>query len=274
MADRALLGRRVLEQHMTLQALLWDVDGTIIDSEELHRQAFNQAFALAGLDWFWDREEYGRLLGVAGGRERIRHFLETRGEATGGATQGDLDVMKLHRRKTALYAVLLEGGAATLRPGVARLMREAEQRGLRQAIVTTTSLENVHTLQDTLLKDVVGIWDAVLTGESVLSKKPAPDIYLLALEHLGLRDSDCLAIEDSGLGLTAARLAGVPTLVTTSQYTGDDDFCGALAIFDHLGDPDLACHKIFGPPFTEVCVNVEHLLAWHAHRRPTVDRNA
>jgi HAD superfamily hydrolase (TIGR01509 family) len=249
---------------MALQALLWDVDGTMVDSEELHRQAFNQAFAQAGLAWRWDREEYGRLLAVAGGKERIQHSLALRTKTEERGVDAGLDVAELHRQKTELYAGLLTSGAARLRPGVARLMREAEQRGLRQAIVTTTSLNNVRTLRDTLLKDVVETWDAVLTGESVLFKKPAPDVYLTALEHLGLRASDCLALEDSGLGVAAARLAGVPTLVTRSQYTEDDDFCGALAIFDHLGEPDLPCHKLFGPPFVGICVNVEHLLVWHA----------
>ncbi|MBU1230634.1 MAG: HAD-IA family hydrolase [Proteobacteria bacterium] len=252
---------------MTLQALLWDVDGTIVDSEELHRQAFNLAFAQAGLPWRWDREEYGRLLGVAGGRERIRHFLATGGGAEAGSGRAGLDVAGLHRRKTALYAGLLESGAAGLRPGVARLMREAEACGLRQAIVTTTSLPNVRTLLDTLLCGVVRSWDALFTGESVLAKKPAPDIYVLALEQLGLRASDCLALEDSGLGLCAARLAGVPTLVTRSQYTGGDDFCGALAIFDHLGEPGLPCRRLFGPPFNAACVDLGHLRTWHGQPR-------
>jgi HAD superfamily hydrolase (TIGR01509 family) len=246
---------------MTLQALFWDVDGTMVDSEELHRQAFNQAFAQAGLAWRWDREDYGRLLAVAGGKERIRHFIETRGAAEEGGA--GLDMMELHKQKTAIFARLLGSGAATLRPGVARLMREAEQHGLRQAIVTTTSLSNVRVLQETLLKGVVKTWDVVLTGKSVLSKKPAPDIYLLALESLGLRAGDCLALEDSGLGVSAARLAGVPTLVTRSQYTEHDEFCGALAIFDHLGEPGLPCHKLFGPPFAGVYVDVEHLEMWH-----------
>ncbi len=249
---------------MTLQALLWDVDGTMVDSEELHRRAFNLAFAEAGLSWRWDREEYGRLLAVAGGKERIRHYAKARTEADGRDARPD--VAALHRRKTVLFGGLLEeDGAATLRPGVARLMREAAARGLRQGIVTTTSQANVRALRDTLLKDVIETWDAVLTGDSVLFKKPAPDVYLMALEFLGIRASDCLAIEDSGLGVAAARLAGVPTLVTCNQYTEHDDFCGALAIFDHLGESDIPCHKLFGPPFAGVCVDVEHLETWHAH---------
>ncbi|MDQ7835647.1 MAG: HAD-IA family hydrolase [Humidesulfovibrio sp.] len=250
---------------MALRALLWDVDGTMVDSEELHRRAFNLAFAEAGLDWSWSREEYARLLAVAGGKERMRHFADARMKA--GISEAMPDIAALHRSKTSFYTRLLDEGAAPLRPGVARLMREASACGLRQAIVTTTSLANVRALQARLLSGVLESWDVEVTGESVLSKKPAPDAYLLALEQLGLRASDCLALEDSGLGISSARLAGVPTLVTRSQYTTDDDFCGALAILDHLGEPELPCHKLFGPPMTGDYVNLELLEQWHMHLR-------
>jgi HAD superfamily hydrolase (TIGR01509 family) len=236
---------------MPLGALLWDVDGTLVDSEDLHRQAFNQAFAQAGLGLRWDRREYGRLLAVAGGLERIRHALASRPDLC--ARAAGLDLAALHRRKTEIFGALL-AGAGVLRPGVARLLREAGEAGLRQAIVTTTSAANVAILLETHLHDVGARFAAIVSGEDVAAKKPAPHAHLLALARLGLDARDCLALEDSENGLAAARAAGLPTLVTWNAYTKDDDFCGALVVLDHLGEPDQPCSRRCGPRLSGPCV--------------------
>lgn len=245
---------------MPLGALLWDMDGTLVDSEELHRLAFNQAFAQAGLELRWGRREYRDLLAVAGGRERIRHALAARPDLCAQAAR--LDLAALHRRKTRIFGALL-AGATTLRPGVARLLRQAEAAGLRQAIVTTTSAANVDILLGTHLRAVGVRFAAMVTGEDVAAKKPAPHAHLLALARLGLESDDCLALEDSGNGLAAARAAGIPTLVTWNAYTEEDDFCGALGVLDHLGEPGKPCRQRSGSPLGGPCVNLEDLRAWH-----------
>ncbi len=196
---------------------------------------------------------------MTGGRERIRHYIERFHPGCAGR----IDVAALHRHKTALYGQMARG-ALRLRPGVVRLLREAHGAGLRQAIVTTTSRSNVETLLAPLLPDWQEIFSAFATGEDVRRKKPAPDLYLIALERLRLDPGDCLAIEDSALGLRAARGAGVPVVITFSSYTMGEDFTGALAVLDHLGEPGTPCRRLDGPPPVAGFVTLEDLLRWHA----------
>ncbi len=223
----------------TLQALLFDVDGTLADTERTgHLPAFNEAFAATGLDWRWSPELYAELLAVSGGRERIVEYLRAhRPDVALDAETEDL-VARLHAEKNRRYAAAMADGRIPVRPGVTRLLEEAAAEGLRLAIVTTTSPENV----DALLAHGLGAgagdrFEALVAGDAVAAKKPAPDAYLLALELLRLDPRDCLAVEDSGNGLQAALAAGVPTLVTVSEFAAQDDFSGAAAVVDGLGEP-------------------------------------
>jgi len=184
---------------MELKALIWDVDGTLIDNEELHRAAFNQAFAEAGLDWRWNRRTYARLLAVSGGKERLAEFVQTDAPPL---PAGDCLLARLHARKTDIYNQLLAQGDIQLRPGVARLLAEAQDAGLTLAIATTTSPANVRTLVSRFLGRIR--WTVVAAGDVVARKKPAADVYRLVLEQLGLAPGHCLAVEDSFNGLTAA----------------------------------------------------------------------
>ena len=227
---------------MPLRALIWDVDGTLAETEEGHRHAFNAAFAEAGLDWHWDEARYARLLDVTGGKERIRHFITT----TSGTPALDDDAIRsLHAAKTRRYVATVQSGAVVLRPGVARLLSEARAAGLHLAIATTTSLENVDALlHATLGADGPALFEVIGAGDMVPRKKPAPDIYRLALDRLGLAAGECIAFEDTPNGLHAACGAGIPTVVTTSLYGGTDGFEGALMVLDGLGDP---CRVLSGP---------------------------
>lgn len=247
-----------------LRALIWDVDGTLVESEELHREAFNAAFAAAGLAWRWDRGRYGRLLAVAGGKERILHFVRSAGLPQAGRPGLEELVRGLHAHKTALYHGLLAAGRARLRPGVARLLGEAAQAGVALAIATTTSAVNVQALLDAAPGAAAVAWAAVAAGDEARSKKPAPDVYHLALERLGLAPGSCLAIEDSANGVRAACAAGIPVLAATSAYTGDDDFTGAVAVLDCLGEPDLPCRALSGPAPERGFVDLAQLGAWRA----------
>ncbi len=212
-----------------LRALIFDVDGTLAETEELHRRAFNEAFAAASIDWAWDQALYARLLDVTGGKERIAHYIA----AYGG--QPPLDpgaIAALHVDKTARYTRLVDAGDIELRPGVAALLRDAREAGLKLAIATTTSRPNI----DALLRATLGTqpFDVIAAGDEVPAKKPAPDVYLLALARLGLPAADCIAIEDTLNGLRSAQAAGLACIVTTSAYGGKGPFPGATRVVPSL----------------------------------------
>lgn len=204
-----------------LQALIWDVDGTIAETErDGHRIAFNTVFEEFDLPWRWDVEHYGRLLHVTGGRERLLHDFEQRQLAQPQpGTERDLFAWVLHQRKNRVYAELVASGAIQARPGVLRLMRQVRQAGLRQAIATTTSRSNVEALLCQLLgAQWRELFDVVVCGEDVERKKPDPQAYRLALARLGVPAGAALAIEDAEPGLRAALAADVPVLLTPSVY--------------------------------------------------------
>ncbi|MFP4079125.1 MAG: HAD family hydrolase [Ectothiorhodospira sp.] len=233
----------------SLEALIWDVDGTLADTERHgHREAFNAAFRDAGLDWHWSEALYGELLEVTGGKERIRHFMRQHRPEFSPPGDPDRFVAHLHTRKTAHFVSLLERGHIPLRPGVERVLHQAREAGLRLAIATTTSPANVETLLEANLGQQALDWFHVIgAGDVVPHKKPAPDIYRYVLDHLGLPPEACLAIEDSRQGLAAARQAGLPTLVTVNGYTAEDPLEGALAVLDRLGTPERPCRALRGP---------------------------
>jgi HAD superfamily hydrolase (TIGR01509 family) len=220
-----------------LQALIFDVDGTLADTErDGHRVAFNAAFEEAGMPWHWDVPLYGELLAVTGGKERMRFYAERHDPAFLAAPDADERIKALHAAKTRHYVAMLEGGEIPLRPGVARLIEEARAVALRLAIATTTTPENVTTLLSaSLAPDAVSWFEVIGAGDIVPKKKPAPDIYFWVLERLGLPAEACLAVEDSANGLKASLAADLPTVITTSIYTVEEDFTGALSV-----QPDLA----------------------------------
>ena len=211
---------------MTLQALIFDVDGTLAETEEAHRAAFNQTFAEWGLDWNWSMDDYRILLKTTGGKERMRAHQQTLPDGARRLT--DDEIAKLHVEKTATYGAILASGALTLRPGVAELITAARARGLKVAVATTTNTPNVEALcQCCWGKPALEVFDHVAAGDMVKQKKPAPDVFLLALEQLGLPADACIAFEDSRNGVLSAKGANLRTLVTPSAYTDRDDFSDA-----------------------------------------------
>ena len=222
---------------MTIKAIIFDVDGTLADTEDAHRIAFNQAFAENNLDWNWDVELYGKLLKVTGGKERIRYFVES--FLSDFAKPADYEgfVKKLHVVKTAHYTAMLRDGLISLRPGIKQLIADAYQAGITLAIATTTTAENVSALLEIGLgKDWEKYFAANGCGDVVPNKKPAPDIYHWVLRELKLSPGECIAIEDSGNGLRSALAAGIKTYITVNPYTCTQDFSGAAAVFDDLRD--------------------------------------
>ena len=213
-------------------ALIFDVDGTLAETEEVHRQAFNDAFVKAGIDWHWGRTIYKELLQVAGGKERIRAFDWMR---RGPLSLSDGEIAELHRIKTGRHLELIGQGACSLRPGVAALLAAAHGRGQRLAIATTTSRANIDALLTTAIGgDWTEMFQAVVAGDEVPSKKPAPDVYLEVLRQLDLPAAECLALEDSFNGLQSAAQAGIAVIVTRSIYFRDEDFSDAIAVVEEL----------------------------------------
>lgn len=219
-----------------LEALIFDVDGTLAETErDGHRPAFNAAFAEAGLDWHWDAALYGDLLQVTGGKERIRLFCARHAPEFLQQANVEARIRELHAAKTRHYLELCATGIP-LRSGVEPLLREAHAAGLRLAIATTTTPENITAL---LAPDLLALFEKVGAGDTVAKKKPAPDIYLWVLAQLDLPAAACLAIEDSANGLRSALGAGLPTLITEAQYTRGENFSGALGVLPDLADMDL-----------------------------------
>lgn len=243
-----------------LRALLFDVDGTLAETEEVHRQAFNAAFAAAGLDWVWSKDLYRELLGVTGGKERIRHYLDTQRPDFSGPDDMAAFIAGLHQAKTAIYTQTVASGGVPLRPGVRRLLEEARAAGLRLAIATTTTPDNVTALlQASLAPDAESWFEVIAAGSMVPKKKPAPDIYFHAMEYMGVEPAECLAFEDSENGLIAARAAGLKTLVTVSDYTQGHDFSGAALLLDQLGEPGHPFRVLAGEVNGAEYVNVDLL---------------
>jgi HAD superfamily hydrolase (TIGR01509 family) len=248
-----------------LKALIFDVDGTLADTErDGHRVAFNRAFVERGLDWHWDERLYGRLLQVAGGKERMAFYLERfRHDFSQEERTADL-IRQLHQAKTRHVTQLLSEGAIPLRPGVKRLLGEAREQGIRLAVATTTTPENVTALLEHALAPGSSDWfDVIAAGDMVPAKKPAPDVYLYALDELGLRAADCLAFEDSENGIRSSVGAGLTTIITVNGYTANHDFTGAALVLDHLGEPEAGFETLSGDNLGYSYVNIEMLRRLH-----------
>lgn len=247
-----------------LEALIFDVDGTLADTEAAHRAAFNEAFAEVRLGWYWDNAVYTRLLSVSGGKERIAHHwrMVEPDVANGTAMKDTID--RVHAIKTRIYESRVSGGQLPLRPGVLRLLREALASGLRLAIATTTTPANI----DALLRNPLGPdwrrhFAAIGDASTAPSKKPDPQVYQQVLASMGLSARNGIAFEDSANGLRAATAAGLQTLVTPTAYTVDQRFDDALLVLPHLGDVDQPLPAgVAG--MEQRWVTVDALRRWHA----------
>ncbi|MDU8928153.1 HAD-IA family hydrolase [Alisedimentitalea sp. MJ-SS2] len=211
---------------MSLEALIFDVDGTLAETEEAHRTAFNETFVAWELDWHWSQDDYRRLLKTTGGKERVKAFQKELPKAA--RRLSDNEVARYHAEKTEAYTGILARGELELRPGVAELIEAAKQAGLRVAVATTTNLPNVEALcQCCWGKPADAVFEVIAAGDQVQNKKPAPDVFQLALDRLGIAPDVGLAFEDSRNGVVSARATGLKVLVTPSAYTDMDDFSAA-----------------------------------------------
>ncbi len=219
-----------------IKAVFFDQDGVIIDTErDGHRVAFNETFKELGYDVYWDEEYYHELLQIAGGKERMKHHLHTRGFGKDVKPEDEDALMQsMHKRKTSLFIELIESGKLPLRPGIHRFMKEAMEAGLTLGVCTTSNERAAHAIAYNILKDVQ--FNFVLAGDIVSKKKPDPEIYNLALSKTGFKPEECLVIEDSRNGVLAAKAAGMHVVATTNGYTEKEDLSDADLIVTCLGD--------------------------------------
>ena len=238
---------------MAIKALIFDCDGVLVDTErDGHRVGFNKAFAEFGIDANWDVDLYARLLLVAGGKERMTAYFEEYGwpedkvaEHGGGEDGREALIKALHKRKTAIVSELVASGELPLRPGVARIVDEALSADVTLGVCTTSNPAFIDKVLDLFGEEVKEQFAFVHAGDIVSRKKPDPEIYELAKQSLKVGNGgpaayECVVIEDSRNGLLAATGAGLPTLITTSTYTIDEDFREAARVVDELGDkPDV-----------------------------------
>ncbi len=247
----------------SIAALIFDVDGTLADTEEMHRLAFNRAFAELGYGWEWSVSQYRELLLTAGGKERIRAYWQSLDPQAAARPEATQAIAAIHACKTRHYEASLREGALPLRPGVLRLLQEAQSADIPVAIATTTTPANL----DALLAPKLGAdWKrhfaVVRDGHTDPIKKPAPDVYLSALRHLGIPGHAALAFEDTHNGLTAAAEAGIPVVVAPTAYSSGQDFSRALLVLPHLGDPDAPLDRPL-PVTGRRWVDLEFLEALH-----------
>lgn len=248
-------------------AMLWDVDGTLAETEHGHLAAFNQAFEALGVPWRWSDERYAGLLSVTGGRERLLHDMQSQGHAPGDPRQRQDLAERIHRLKNTLYAGIAAGGDLRLRPGVRDLLQDCLRAGVRLGIVTTTSRSNVAALLAAQLGvDWQSTFAVVISAQEAPQKKPDPQAYLRALEVLRLRPQEAVAIEDAPAGVAAAQAAGVPVIVTRSHYFNATPARGALA-----AGPSLAGADGWDPPADAGAARIDlaQILRWQALRRET-----
>jgi HAD superfamily hydrolase (TIGR01509 family) len=223
---------------MKLEALIFDVDGTVVDTEELHRQAYNQTFLDFGFDWEWDAERYAELLGVSGGQDRLARYVDLIDLSPAEKTRLRRIIPAIHKEKTQLYGELIESNAVRPRPGVRRLIDEAGRANLRIGMVASSAAVNVDTLVTAALgKELRKSIGPIVCAEMVSRKKPAPDVYELCLSMLRVAAAAVVAFEDSSNGLAAAKAVGLYTVVTPSRWTAGQNFECADLVLPSLGDP-------------------------------------
>ena len=225
-----------------LNALIFDVDGTLADTEMVHMASFNQAFADEGMDWHWDVAQYTQLLEISGGKERMRHYWMQQHpdmKDIDGSALGDT-IDRLHAIKTAAYENAVQQGHVQLRPGVLALIEAAHAEGLKLAIATTTSPVNIAVLlRGAIGPDWKDMFAVVEDASTAPKKKPHPQVYLQTLSRLGLPANECLAFEDSNNGLQAALGAGLATIITPTSFTQHHDFKGAAQMLPDLDNVDV-----------------------------------
>ena len=222
---------------MNLSAVFFDVDGTIAETEDLHRRSFNESFKEFSLDWYWDEAIYKELIQIGGGKERIKHYINRAWPEMLNYKNLTKYISSIHKTKNEIFEDFVIESKIELRPGVMRLIRELKEKKIKLGLVSSTSEENVKNLFEKGLKiKITDYFDIVAHGECTVNKKPSPEIYEWILEKLKLPPQACVVIEDSPRGLEAALGANLKVIITPSTFTEDEMFNGAKLIISDLGE--------------------------------------
>jgi HAD superfamily hydrolase (TIGR01509 family) len=225
-------------------ALIFDCDGVLADTEQYaHLPAFNQMWQELGVPWQWNAAQYAIKLKIGGGKERMSSLANDADFQAAYPVPTDPEEWKAiiaqwHKRKTALYTEIINSGQIPPRPGVKRLAEAALVQGWKLAVASTSAQDSVEAVLYHVMGEATASTFLVLAGDVVKAKKPAPDIYLLAAERLGVQPADCVVVEDSRNGLVAATKAGMHCVVTVSSFTREEDFSEAAIVLSSLGDPN------------------------------------
>ncbi|WP_105031125.1 HAD-IA family hydrolase [Arthrobacter ruber] len=235
-----------------MPALIFDCDGVLADTEQYgHLPAFNQTFTDFGVPVQWSVGEYAEKVKIGGGKERMRSILTPDLAASLGLQDDDAvdaAILSWHKRKTEVYKGLVESGVMPARPGIARIVQEAHDAGWTLAVASTSAEPAVRAVLTHAVGEELAAHFSLFAGDVVPAKKPAPDIYLLALSELGVSADDAMVVEDSGNGLRAAVGAGLRTVVTVSGFTREEDFTGASLVVSSLGDADGEQTEVLADP--------------------------
>ena len=203
-----------------MSAILFGSIGTIADTSELQRQAYNEAFQAHGLQWRWDQEDYRAMLGQSGGRDRVASYASSRGE--------QVDADAVHQTKSDIFQASLAQAPPSPRDGVVDTVRRAKDDGVKVALVTTTSEANISALMEAMAPALArSDFDLVVDSSNVDEAKPDPASYRFALDRLGEPSGGCVAIEDNVGGIQAAAAAGIRCLAFPNQNTAGHDFDAA-----------------------------------------------
>ncbi|HEX5107439.1 MAG TPA: HAD-IA family hydrolase [Vicinamibacterales bacterium] len=226
------------------RALLFDCDGVLADTErDGHLVAFNQMWREEHVNWQWSLAQYAEKLKIGGGKERIASLardddFRAAYEVPASDDAWQATVARWHKHKTEIFKQLVESGALPGRSGVRRLSQEALKAGWTLAVCSTSALESVQAVLNTVVgPDTARAFAGVFAGDIVKRKKPAPDIYNYAAERLGIAPGQCVVVEDSRNGLQSAIAAGMTCVITQNALTEREDFSEAAIVLTSLGDP-------------------------------------
>ena len=249
---------------MKLNAVLFDIGTIISNSDEVHRQSFNEAFKEFGLKWYWDEAIYKELVLVGGGKERIKYYIKRASPELLKQKNLVNYIQSIHKIKSQIYEDLLHDFKIEVRPGILRLLKEIKKNNLRLGLVSDTTEENLKNLFKKSLNVIpCDCFDVIAHGGCNLPKKPSPDIYYWALEQLKLPPNSCIAIEDYQRGIDSARGAGLNVIVTPSMYTTTNELRGASLIVSDLGEQNKPFKVIYGEVFNKEFIDLDFLRDIH-----------
>jgi HAD superfamily hydrolase (TIGR01509 family) len=236
-----------------MPSIIFDCDGVLADTEkDGHLPSFNKTFEHFNLPVRWSVEDYAEKLKIGGGKERVKSLLSpdfiSKANLPKSPESQAEEVAKWHKYKTNVYTDLVKRGVMPARPGIARIVKEAHEAGWSLAVASTSHEDSVRAVLTHAVGDLLATQFAVFAGDIVPKKKPAPDIYLFALDKLNLNPAEVIVIEDSNNGLRASLAAGLKTIVTVSSFTTKEDFTGASLVVSSLGDADGEKTKVISNP--------------------------